>query len=139
MAQLGCVRPKFRQLVADQGLFSFVRLDPTLFTRCFNGQNKEGQSWCHHYHSLDHSSEGCPQRPRPPKSIKLAGQKPEPTTSNTAEICNNYNSLRGCKFAKKWRRLHKCSGCGGDHSRSRCPASVQVQQDPSATHPQRSW
>lgn len=128
----------FRQLVADQGLPSLARLDSTLFTQCFNGQNKEGQAWCQYCHSLDHCSNGCPQRPRPPKSIKLAEPKPKPTTSIIAEICNNYNSKRGCKFDKFCRRLHKCSGCGGAHSRSGCPSSTQVQQGPSGTHPPRS-
>ena len=92
----------------------------------FNGQNKEGQAWCQYCHSLDHCSNGCPQRPRPPKSIKLAEPKPKPTTSIIAEICNNYNSKRGCKFAKFCRRLHKWSGCGGAHPRSCCPSSMQV-------------
>ena len=60
---------------------------------------------------------GVLKDPGPQSPSSWLGKSPNPcTTSNTAEICNNYNSLRGCKFAKKCRRLHKCSGCGGAHS-----------------------
>ena len=98
MAKLGRFRSEFS---ADQGLTSLAHMDSTLFAQCFNGQSKENQSWCSHCHSLDHASDVCPLKPRPPKSLKLSGYKPEPPHSKSAEICHNFNSQRGCKFGKK--------------------------------------
>ena len=123
----------FRQLVADQGLTSLAHLDTTLYTQCFSGQAKEGQSWCQYCHSLDHASISCPLKPRPTKSFKV---DTAPAVSPT-EICNNFNFRKGCKFGKRCLRLHKCRSCGGPHAQIICPSSQSQQQRDSsqATHP----
>ena len=69
----------FRQEVADRGSTELAHLDPTLYAQCFNGQTKEGSAWCHHCHSLEHSSDTCPLKPPPTKLPRLTPAEQAPS------------------------------------------------------------
>ena len=128
----------FRQEVADRGSTELAHLDPTLYAQCFNGQTKEGSAWCHHCHSLEHSSDTCLLKPPPTKLPRLtpAEQAPSqtrPTPDN--QVCRNYNR-KGCKYGKKCRRIHQCLECGGPHPLAQCPvASSSSNKSEGSTHP----
>lgn len=122
----------FRQQLADQGSTELAHLDPTLYAQCFSGQTKEGNPWCQHCHSLEHSSDTCPLKPPPTKRLKpLPPDQAPPQTrpSSDNQVCRNFNK-KGCKYGKKCRRIHQCLECSGPHPLTHCPSSSNKAEGP---------
>ncbi len=52
----------FRQEKAGTSGQSWARVDPTIYSLCFFGQNVTNENWCPACQSLDHTSQACPAR-----------------------------------------------------------------------------
>ncbi len=118
----------FRQEMAGTKNQSWARVDPSLYSVCFFGQNASADNWCGTCQSLDHSSTACP--------IKQSRKRAWPGGSGTvgqrtprSEVCLKYNKFNGdCKFGRECRFRHACSKCGDPHPASRCKAGDKRQR-----------
>ena len=135
----------YRQEIADRGSTELSHLDPTLYAQCFDGQAKEGNAWCQHCHSLEHSSDMCPLKPPPTKRPKTTPEQlaPQPNIRlpNAKQVCRNYNyKPKGCKFGTKCTRIHQCMGCTGRHPQTQCPTHPYIPEvaQPGSRGPMRS-
>ena len=111
----------FRQEVAGTVGQSWARVDPSIYSVCFFGQNISGENWCQSCQSLDHTGQACPTRPK--KRAWAAtmtpggGQRRPPR----AEVCQKFNKFAGdCKFGRDCKFRHICSACGDPHPVSHC-------------------
>ena len=125
------------QLV-EQGSTELAHLDPPhcMHSTYFSGQTKEGNPWCQHCHSMEHSSDTCPLKPPPtkhPKTLPPDQAPPQTRPSPVYQVHRNFNK-KGCKYGKKCRCIHQCLECGGPHLLTHCPMAPSNKAD-GPTHP----
>ena len=103
----------------------FTKVDTNLVTTTFDSTTvKTSATRCHRCKSFDHIVGECPF-PAPAQKT----QRPEKTQfapKTSAEVCNNFNTLR-CVFSN-CKRLHVCKACRGD-----LPYELCIKQGKCAT------
>ena len=89
----------FRQHAAGTGMVDWSKVDPGLYSECFNGMAKSEEGWCVHCYSTDHASEHCMHRPLTGKrssAAQLPAPKRQAPGSNplgTTPICRKYMAI----------------------------------------------
>ena len=110
----------FRQEVAGTTGQSWARVDPSIYSMCFFGQNITGEGWCQTCQTLDHTSQTCPTRPSKRTWETAMGTGGQQRQAG-AEVCGKFNKFAGdCKFGHNCRFRHVCSACGDPHPVSSC-------------------
>ncbi len=126
----------FQQEAAGNDELQWTKVEPSLYTQCFTGQDISRENWCAKCQGLDHQSVDCPYsagRKRPWNSGPGAGGhnqlKAGTGTAQEQQTCIKFNRYQGdCRFGKDCKFLHACSSCGGPHPVSRCRAGNADQQ-----------
>ena len=124
----------FHQDAAGNPDLQWAKVDPSLYTQCFTGQEASSENWCSKCQGLDHQSADCPYAARKrPWSAGGPGAASVPQARNNnwsgQEVCKKYNKFNGdCRYGKSCRYLHVCSGCRGSHPIARCKAGSNTQQ-----------
>ena len=106
----------FRQEMAGSPGQSWARVDPTIYSLCFFGQNLRAENWCRNCQSMDHVAQNYPAR-----GTKRSWAPAAPNQQKVGEVCLKFNKLQGdCKFGRDCRFRHVCSACGEPHPVSHC-------------------
>ena len=133
------------QLLEQQGVkVDWSVRDPTIFISLFTGQKANACAICG---SVSHATHFCPEsanKPRPKnytdtlKDFKRESAKGFKDRHGRSiiqiggrQICNNYNSVRGCNFSL-CRRAHVCATCSQEHPQTLCSRNYK-QPNPSDT------
>ena len=108
----------FRQEMASSPGQSWSRVDPTIYSLCFYGQNITAENWCPNCQSMDHLAVDCPVKGRK-RPWSMGADSPK--QAGRSDVCLKYNRFQGdCKFGRGCRFRHVCSNCGDPHPASHC-------------------
>lgn len=121
----------FRQEAAGQPELCWAKVEPSMYTQCFAGQERTVENWCSKCQELDHTTANCPFQTRKRTwsaanagagSQQQRGQAGGPLASRSPQqVCLKFNRYQGdCRFGKECRFQHVCSSCMGPHPVSRC-------------------
>ena len=106
----------FRHQAAGTGLTDWSKVDPSLYSECFNGMALSAEGWCSHCYSTEHTSMNCMHKPTGAgkRPLLTPSQLPPPKRAidSPTPICRKYNILNGdCSFGATCRYLHSCEVC----------------------------
>ena len=108
----------FRQEMASTPGQSWARVDPTIYSLCFYGQNVSTENWCPNCQTMDHLAQECPVRG---KKRSWATAADSPKQVGRGDVCLKFNCFQGdCKFGRTCRFRHVCSVCREPHPASHC-------------------
>lgn len=122
----------FRQEAAGHPGICWAKVDPSIYTQCFTGQEITAENWCGRCQGLDHATPNCPHqsRKRPWSAVNSPSASGGMPSSHPAasrgpqQVCLKFNRYQGdCLFGKECRYQHVCSACRGPHPVSKCNAA----------------
>ncbi len=108
----------FRQEMAGAREQSWAKVDPSLYSVCFFGQNINAENWCSVCRSLEHTATACPSR-----ATRKCTWPGSPARGANQEVCQKYNRFNGdCRYGRDCKFAHMYSRCGEPHPVTKCKA-----------------